>query len=56
MKYKEFEEVISSERMHRYVIACGNDTRRAMTLYRYNLTQTHVLMVHGELSRKHTKA
>lgn len=37
MKYNEFEETISPERMQRYVLACGNDTRRAMTLYRYNL-------------------
>ena len=37
MKFTEFEETISPERMHRYVLACGNDTRRAMTLYRYNL-------------------
>ena len=45
MKYKEFEEVISSERMHRYVIACGNDTRRAMTLYRYNLKLSQEMFV-----------
>lgn len=37
MKFTEFEETISPERMHRYVLACANDTRRAMTLYRYNL-------------------
>lgn len=37
MRYDEFEEIISPERMQRYVAACGNDTRRAMTLYRYNL-------------------
>lgn len=37
MKYKEFEDAISSERMRKYVIACNGDTRRAMTLYRYNL-------------------
>ena len=37
MKFAEFEETISPERMHRYVLACGNDTRRAMMLYRYNL-------------------
>ena len=37
MKFTEFEETISHERMHRYLLACGNDTRRAMTLYRYNL-------------------
>ena len=37
MKYKEFERIISEERMKRYVEACGGDTRKAMTLYRYNL-------------------
>lgn len=28
---------MSSKRMGRYLTACGGDTRRAMTLYRYNL-------------------
>ena len=37
MRYNEFEDTISPERMQRYLVACGNDTRRAMTLYRYNL-------------------
>jgi hypothetical protein len=37
MRYNEFEDTISPERMLRYLVACGNDTRRAMTLYRYNL-------------------
>lgn len=37
MRYKEFEQVISSERMSRYVEACGGNTRQAMTLYRLNL-------------------
>ena len=37
MKYKDFERAISPERMHRYVIACANNTKQAMTLYRYNL-------------------
>lgn len=37
MRYNEFEDTISPERMQRYVLACGNDTRRAMMLYRYNL-------------------
>ena len=37
MRYNEFEDTISPERMQRYILACGNDTRRAMTLYRYNL-------------------
>ena len=37
MKYKDFEKILSLERMSRYMIACGGDTRKAMTLYRYNL-------------------
>lgn len=37
MKYNEFERLFSSKRMRKYVQACGGDTRRAMTLYRYNL-------------------
>lgn len=37
MKYSDFEEIISSERMLRYLHACNGDTRKAMTLYRYNL-------------------
>ena len=38
MKYTEFEEIISADRMRKYLVACGNDSRRAMTLYRHNLT------------------
>ena len=37
MRYKEFENIISEERMRRYVAACGGNTRMAMTLYRYNV-------------------
>ena len=37
MEYKEFERIISAKRMGRYLEACGGDTRKAMTLYRYNL-------------------
>ena len=37
MKYEEFEELFSAKRMQKYLQACGGDTRRAMTLYRYNL-------------------
>lgn len=37
MKYREIEDIFSSMRMQKYVQACGGDTRRAMTLYRYNL-------------------
>ncbi len=37
MNYSDFEGVISSPRMSRYRHSCGGDTRKAMTLYRYNL-------------------
>lgn len=37
MKFKEFEHIISPERMGRYVQAMEGDTRKAMTLYRLNL-------------------
>ena len=37
MRYKEFEQIISQKRLRRYVAACGGDTRKAMTLYRYNV-------------------
>lgn len=37
MKYIDFEEIISTERMSRYLTACNADTRKSMTLYRKNL-------------------
>lgn len=37
MKYRNFESVISSARMSRYLAACNEDTKKAMTLYRKNL-------------------
>lgn len=37
MKYSEFERIMSEPRMNRYLTAVGNDTRKAMTLYRRNL-------------------
>jgi hypothetical protein len=37
MKYRDFEEIISTERMSRYLSACNDNTRKAMTLYRKNL-------------------
>ena len=37
MEYKEFERIMSKKRMERYLTACNGDTRKAMTLYRYNL-------------------
>lgn len=37
MEFSEFERILSSKRMNRYLVAVGGDTRKAMTLYRYNL-------------------
>ena len=37
MRYTDFEDAFSSDRMSKYVAACNGDTRKAMTLYRYNL-------------------
>jgi hypothetical protein len=37
MKYIDFETVMSVHRMSRYLVACGNNSRKAMTLYRKNL-------------------
>ena len=37
MKYIEFEEIISADRMKRYVNACGGSVKKGMTLYRCNL-------------------
>ena len=38
MKFKDFEEVISVDRMKRYVNSCGGNEQKGMTLYRYNLS------------------
>ena len=37
MKYTDFEYIMSAPRMNRYLGACNNDSRKAMTLYRKNL-------------------
>ncbi len=37
MKYAVFEDIISRDRVQRYLIACTFNTRKAMTLYRYNI-------------------
>ena len=37
MRYEEFEDAFSSDRMSKYVTACNGDTRRSMMLYRCNL-------------------
>lgn len=37
MHYPDFENLISAPRMSRYLSACNDDTKKAMTLYRANL-------------------
>lgn len=37
MKYSEFENIMSQPRMGRYLTACQNYSKKAMTLYRLNL-------------------
>ena len=43
MKYSDFEKIISPGRMLRYVNACRGNTKKAMTLYRYNLRLSQVV-------------
>jgi hypothetical protein len=37
MRYSEFENIISKARLNRYLLACGGNTKKSMTLYRLNL-------------------
>ena len=37
MKYKVFEDIISADRMRRYVKACDGNVQKSRALYRYNL-------------------
>ena len=37
MRYTDFENTMSPPRMTRYLTACGNSSKKAMTLYRKNL-------------------
>ena len=37
MRYADFENIMSQARMSRYLQACDNNSRKAMTLYRKNL-------------------
>jgi hypothetical protein len=43
MKYSEFENIMSANRMGRYLTACAGDSRKCMTLYRRNLSLTQEL-------------
>lgn len=44
MRYSEFENIMSSARMSRYLTACGGNTKKAMTLYRLNLKLSQELL------------
>lgn len=37
MRYQDFEDIMSSPRMSRYLTACAGNTKRTMTFYRKNL-------------------
>jgi len=37
VRYADFERIMSASRMARYIASCGGDSKKAMTLYRYNL-------------------
>ena len=37
MNFIEFQHILSEERLQRYLTACGQDSRKTMTLYRLNL-------------------
>lgn len=43
MRYNDFASVMTFARMNRYLLACGGNTRKAMTLYRKNLQLTQEL-------------
>lgn len=37
MKFSEFENALSAPRLGRYLRACSGNTKKALTLYRYNI-------------------
>ncbi|RYE26599.1 MAG: CAAX protease, partial [Sphingobacteriaceae bacterium] len=43
MRYSAFAQIMTSARMNRYLLASGNNSRKAMTLYRKNLQLTQEL-------------
>jgi transposase-like protein len=43
MRYSDFAIIMTNARMNRYLLACGGNTRKAMTLYRKNLQLTQEL-------------
>lgn len=38
MKYFELQDIVSEERLQRYLLACGDNKAKAMTLYRRNVS------------------
>lgn len=44
MRYSEFENILSTARMSRYLNACAGNTKKAMTLYRLNLRLSQELL------------
>lgn len=37
MKFNEFENIVSEERLYRYLTSCNGNKNKALTLYRYNI-------------------
>lgn len=37
MKYSEYEKAFSPARLNKYLVACGGNTSKALTLYRHNV-------------------
>lgn len=44
MKYDDFENIVSAERLNRYLDACNGDKRKAQTLYRCNLVASEAML------------
>ena len=44
MRYNDFEDIVSAERLTRYLDACGGVKRKAQTLYRYNLAASEAML------------
>jgi len=44
MRYIEFEQLISAQRLNRYKVACNNNTRRTLSLYRANIRMSQAFL------------
>ena len=44
MRYIEFEELISQQRLSRYKAACSNNTRKTLSLYRANIRMSQAFL------------